>query len=85
MSPRTQATTQLGKLALGVADLGRSPGDYTDTTDYTSQIGIIQLGVMQLGYVDPNSGSPPVSVPDMSTWYVALSRPTFPIIEIESI
>lgn len=84
MSPRTQATTQLGKLALGVADLGRAPGDYTDTSTYTSQVGIIQLGLAQLGYVDPSTTSP-ATVPDMSTWYVALSRPTFPIIEIESI
>jgi hypothetical protein len=51
----------------------------------TSQLGIAQLGLLQLGMVEPNGGSPPVTVPDVSTWFIAMSAPQFPKIEIEAV
>jgi hypothetical protein len=51
----------------------------------TSQLGLAQLGLLQLGLVEPNGGSPPVTVPEMSTWFIQLSAPQFPKIEIEAV
>jgi hypothetical protein len=82
---RSNQTTLLGKLLLGTAQLGRAPEDSSSVEwSQSSQLGFELLGLMQLGYVDPGSLTPPViPVPDMSTWYIAMSQPARPIIEVE--
>lgn len=50
----------------------------------TSQFGVGQLGLMQLGMVREEGSVPPPTVPDMSTWYVAMSFPEPIIFEVEA-
>jgi hypothetical protein len=77
-------TTQLGVARLGTMQLGRAPeGSDSVSWSPSSQLAFILLGLAALGYVDPTTASAGGAVPDMSTWYVALTQPARPIIEVE--
>ena len=52
-------------------------------SDQTAQLGLGWLGQLQLGMAGDGGAVPPVVVPEMSTWYIALSQPARPIIEVE--
>ena len=52
-------------------------------SDQTSQLGLGWLGQLQIGQTDGDATPPPAPVPEMSTWYIAMSQPARPIIEVE--
>lgn len=79
-------TSQLGLIRLGTATLTRVfTNDVAPVESPTSQLGLAQLGVLQLGYIDPGSLTPPPpATVEMSSWYIGMSQPIIPFLEVIS-